>query len=110
MTDLTALTNRVLEEIGVEGATEASTYEDEQKALTGLKSAHYELDSESLLRWTMSDVPAALEEPYVLLGAFYSSRAFGMEQDAIGYARAFKQIRAYVMTDSADAPTPSESF
>lgn len=110
MTDLSTLTNRVLEEVGVEGATEPSNYEDEQKALRGLKSAHYELDSEGLLRWTMSDIPSALEEPYVLLGAFYISNSFGQPQDGVGYARAMKQIRSCVMVDSANAPTPSENF
>jgi len=110
MTDLSSLIDRTLEKVGFEGASETISDSDSDKALLGLKSAHYELDSEGLLRWTMSDIPSVLEEPYVMLGAYYIGDDFGMPQSDKIYLRAMKQIRAYVMVDSASAPVPTENF
>ena len=110
MADITTLKSRTLEKIGFEGASETVSDSDSDKALIGLQSAHYELNTEGLLRWTMNDIPSQLEEPYVMLAAYNIGGEFGLPQSDTLYLKAMKQIRAFVMTEKSSQPAPSESF
>lgn len=110
MADITLLVGRALEKIGVEGATETPSDADTDKALIGLKSAHYELVTEGLTRWTMSDIPSELEEPYVMMAAFYIAPDFGMPADINMKLLGMKMVRSYIMTPKADAPAPADYF
>lgn len=110
MADITALIQRTLEKVGLEGATETLSSEDRAKALTALKSAHYEFSGEGVLRWTMSDIPSEIEEGYVMVAAFYVAPDFGFMADINLKLAGMKLVRAYAMTPKADAPAPAEYF
>lgn len=110
MADIYNLTDKVLQRLGVLGAEETASDVDKDKALEGLKSAHYALSGEDLLRWTMSDIPNEMTDPYVSLAAFNIKNDFNAQVGAEIPALAMKQVRNYVMAIKADAPAPAEYF
>lgn len=110
MADIYNLTDKVLQRLGVLGAEETSSDVDKDKALEGLKAAHYALSGEDLLRWTMSDIPDEMIDAYVSIAAFNVKNDFNAPVGAEIVGIAMKQVRNYVMAVKADAPAPVEFF
>lgn len=78
---LAELAARTLKKIKVLGVGEPVSAEDQASAIEKLKAAHYSLDADDLLRWTLADIPKAAEEPYVAMAAFLLAPDFEVEPD-----------------------------
>lgn len=104
------LSNRVLQKLGVLGVGETASAEDRAKALEGLRSAHQTVRNRRLARWTENDIPAAAEEPYVLLAATLIAPEFGREVGTIWWVHAMGEISAAASIGPSQGPIPAEYF
>jgi hypothetical protein len=110
MAELSDLVTRTLEKVGIQSGFETVSADDQEKALTSLRSAHSELSTENLLRWSVNDIPTELEEPYVMMAAWYAGPDFGFPVDIAVHELGLRQIRKYAMTPKASTPVEAEYF
>jgi hypothetical protein len=96
MATVEELAVRVLKKIKVLGATETANDDDRAEAVQAIKDAHYALSVETVLRWTLADIPKEVEMPYVLIGAFYAADAFSVPRDPQWWPMGVKQVQAFV--------------
>lgn len=104
------LSNRVLQKLGVLGVGETASAEDRAKALEGLRSAHETVRVRRLARWTENDIPAAAEEPYVLLTATLIAPDFSRDVPVTWWAHAMGEISAAASVGPSQGPIPAEYF
>jgi hypothetical protein len=111
MAEITELVTRTLEKVGIQSAWETVSAADQNKALQALKSAHFDLSGKGLLLWSVNDIPEELEEPYVLMAAWYAGDEFGFPQDPLKtYELGLRLVRQYTCVPKPVTPVEAEYF
>lgn len=109
MATMTDLAIRTLQKLQALGLDEIASAEDKQKAEEKLRVAHTFLRTQSLVRWTLNDIPDFAEEPYVMVAAYFATSDFGMADRPDLLANGMKIIQAAVNLPSAGT-TQAEYF
>lgn len=106
---VTDLAIRALKKSGNLGAQETANAADLQLAKEKIKATHQAVKIEGLLRWTLSNVPAYAEEPYVMMTAFLLQPEFQQPQDPSLWSMGLRQIQRGVNLPSVGT-TQAEYF
>lgn len=87
---------RVLRKLKVLGASETADAGDLDAAIQGVKDAHQYFSTEGLSRWTLNDIPQAVETGYVNVGAFMCADEFLQPKQPEWFSLGLKAVQAYV--------------
>lgn len=96
MASLDDLGTRVLRKLKVLGANETPSPEDLALANEKLRTAHYALEVERIVRWTLNDIPPQVENAYVLLGAYEAADDFTVPKEPTWFLQGMRQVQAWV--------------
>lgn len=90
------LAPRVLRKLTVLAAGESADAADIELVEQKLDAVHAALETRGLLRWTLNDVPASAEEPYVFMAAYLAAPEFQRALDPSLWSSGMREIEAAV--------------
>lgn len=79
-------------------------------AVGAVMSVHKDLVARGKARWTVLDIPAEVEHPYVLLAAYKLAPTFAMKTNPADVEEANLDLNRYIALPSSGAPVMAEYF
>ena len=86
------LAKRLLQKLGVIGAGETPSADDQAMALVKLRAVHASLKKDGMTRWTLGALPEFAEEPYISMGAFLAASEFSLKPEGGWWAYGHSEI------------------
>ena len=90
------LAPRVLRKLRVVGLYDIGEAEETQAAIQAIHDAHAMLQTQGLLRWTLQDIPTAVEAAYVMLAADMGAADFVVPREPDWRPAGLALVQAYV--------------
>lgn len=87
---------RALRKVKVVSLYETADPEQLSVAEEAITEAHGVLQAQGLLRWTLSDIPQAVEVSYVSMAAYLMADDFGRARDPAWMAQGMTQVQTFV--------------
>lgn len=104
------LATRVLQKLRVLSVGQTAYPEDMEIARQKIRAAHASFRKDERVRWTISSLPEAAEEPYVMLAAYLCAPEFRKQADQMWVTFAEREINAVIQTPTSGAPIRTEYF
>ena len=101
---------RLLRKLGVVGAGQTASADDQERAEEKISAVHDALVSLGKPRWTLSAVPEYAAEAYALMAAVLAGPEFGAPVDGGAWAAGIRMVSAGAALGPSSDPITSDYF